>query len=301
MFPFFKKKTADQIKKTGADSSVASGELLNESQDHSRTEEVMTELSIHPDWNLPKEKEYVFRFLNNDLQPLKPNQISLAGVEIEKEGEAFNVTAFVRNSLSQAISLEKIELLLFDADKNVVARKEFDLSLLGKIPGRSSRPWMFIFEKEALVTREVPSEGWSLAFNISSMQPHRLDLDKSWDEQLPQSEKEKLATLVSNLPRLKSKEFNIMGVQAKLTENGDLSTTVLFRNGNPRSIQLHQLPLEVLDAEQEVIAQGAFKLNELEVQANTSKPWTFIFQKELLKKEHPNLSKWLVRPVQNTH
>ncbi len=49
-------------------------------------------------------------------------------------------------------------------------------------------------------------------------------------------------------------------------------------------MKLEQIPLIVEDASDEVIAKGGFKLDNLEVKANTSKPWTFIFPKELAVK-----------------
>jgi accessory Sec system S-layer assembly protein len=298
MFSFFKKKKAEEVVKTGGDKSISSEELIHDTSQSTQEEEIETELSIHPNWNLPKEKEYVFRFLNNDLQPLKPNQISLAGVEVDKEEDAIHVTAFLRNSLSKVIKLEKAELLLLDKDETVIASKEFDLGDLGEIPGNSSRPWMFIFEKETIVTNDTSlQEGWSLAFNVSSLRPHRLDLERTWEESLPEVEKAKLEQIVERLPGLKPKEFNIIGLQAKM-ENGDLYTTILFRNGNPRAVQVEKLPLEVIDSQNTVVARAAFVLDNFEVKANTTKPWTFIFSKDSIKKEDPDLSKWVVRPIQ---
>ena len=67
--------------------------------------------------------------------------------------------------------------------------------------------------------------------------------------------------------------------------NGPLHTTLLIRNGSEKNMKLEQLPLIVEDASGEVIAKGGFQFDNLEVKANTSKPWTFIFPKELLLKE----------------
>jgi accessory Sec system S-layer assembly protein len=299
MLPFFKRKNKGQVTKTGLDSSVSSEDLLNITED-SYSEEVETSLSFHPGWNLSKEQEYVFRFLNNDLTSLKPNQISLAGVELEREGNTLQVTAFVRNSLSKPIKLGEVELLLLNNEKKTIAQKQFDLSLLDKIPARSSRPWMFTFEKETVVSDlNLEEDGWSIAFNVSSLQPHRLDLAESWKENISEDIKTKLINIVNSVPKPKPKEFNIMGVSAKFLENGDLNTTVLLRNGNHKGISIQQLPLEVIDANNELVVRGAFKLEDFEVKANTSKPWSFIFPKEMIQKENPDFSKWSVRPILN--
>jgi accessory Sec system S-layer assembly protein len=298
MLPFFKRKNKGQVTKTGLDSSVSSEDLLDITED-SYNEEVETSLSFHPNWNLSKEQEYVFRFLNNDLTPLKPNQISLAGVELEREGNTLQVTAFVRNSLSKSIKLGEVELLLLDNEKNVIAQKQFDLSVLDVIPTRSSRPWMFTFEKETIVSDLNLDEGWSLAFNVSSLQPHLLDLEESWKKNATEDVKTNLINIVKSLPKPKPKEFNIMGLSAKYLENGNLNITVLLRNGNHKGINIQQLPLEVVDANNELVAHGAFKLEDFVVKANTSKPWSFIFPKELIQKENPDLSKWTVRPIHN--
>ena len=87
-----------------------------------------------------------------------------------------------------------------------------------------------------------------------------------------------------------------MGIQAQIDENGSLHTTLLIRNGSEKNVKFEQLPLIVEDASGDSVAKGAFQFEELEVKANTSKPWTFIFPKELVLKEDMDLSKWKVYP-----
>jgi SLAP domain-containing protein len=91
---------------------------------------------------------------------------------------------------------------------------------------------------------------------------------------------------------------NFMGLQAKKSEDGNLHVTMLIRNGSDKNIQLQQLPLEVVDATGDVIAKGGFALNDFEVKANTSKPWTFIFPSSLVLKEEIDLSVWKAYPPQ---
>jgi accessory Sec system S-layer assembly protein len=289
LFPFFKKK-----KKSGGDTAVSAQDVIQETDD-AGDENVYTELSLHPSWNLPLEQQYVLRFLNNELPPLKPNQISLSGISLRREADGVVVSAFVRHSLSKSIKIGKTTLLLLSTDDVIIARKEFDLEEMGELPAKSSRPWHFLFENATLKIDDIPSEGWKLAFELKPK--HRLELEESWEKALPEEEKEKLRKFVDQLEPPKPGEVNFFGLQAKLMEEHGLHITVLIRNGNNRNIYLEQLPLQVEDATGEVIARGGFVLDRLEVKANTTKPWTFIFPKELIQKSEPDLSKWKISIV----
>ncbi|PAE19737.1 accessory Sec system S-layer assembly protein [Bacillus sp. 7504-2] len=298
MLSFFKKNKNEKLTKQGLDSTVSTQELLNVEEETGNENEVFTELSLHPMMNITTEQSYVLRFLNNELPPLKPNQISLAGIEINREEEQIIVSAFVRNSLSKGVTFSQTTLLLLGANDKLIARKEFDLSELGEIPAQSSRPWNFVFGPKDLLSNEpIPKTDWKLAFQLKTTQEHRLDLDKEWEQSLSESGKEKLVNLVRNISPPKEGEINFMGIQAKKNEQGDLVVTLLIRNGSDKDVQLEQLPLQVEDSEKDIVAKGAFTLNNLIVKANTSKPWTFIFPKSMVIKDNPNFSRWKVLPI----
>lgn len=86
LFSFFKK--SDTV---GKDSAIDSKELTGKKAGLSTKSEVKTKLSFHPEWNVPQEQQYVFNFLANDLQPLKPNQLSLAAINIEEDQDRKSV------------------------------------------------------------------------------------------------------------------------------------------------------------------------------------------------------------------
>lgn len=295
LFSFFKK-----TEKKGKDSAVDSKEVLDSVEQSKNKDEVETKLSYHPTWNIPQEQEYVFRFLANELQPLKPNQLSLSGIEIDVEPGTDNwlVKAFFRSSLDHTIQMENAELLLLNDKEEVVATQSFDLSELGEIPGRSARPWVFVFDKANTTIEEPPAENWTLAFNVQSMLSHRLDLAPSWEEGLSLEQKEALEKVVADLPELKSTEVNFVGFQAQVQEDGSIPVSVFIRNGHTKEMNVEQLPLELIDANEDVVASGSFKLEDFSVKPNTTKPWTFIFPKDLVQKENPDFSRWVVRVKQ---
>jgi len=297
LFSFFKKTD-----KVGTDSAIDSKDLGQDSNPLNQEDQVETKLSFHPEWQVPQEQRYIFNFLANELQPLKPNQLSLAAINIEEDphSKAWNVKAFVRSSLDKAIELGEIELLVLDKDDNQIASKSFNFAELGSIPAKSARPWVFTFEKSTVLTEEVPEEGWKLAFNLISLRGHQLELDETWKKQLPKEQQEALANIVKGLPKLGKNEVNFTGLQAKITDDKSLVTSLFIRNGNDKAINIEQLPLEIVDANGKLVAKGSFNLNPaLTVQPNSTKPWTFIFPEELVSKEEFDLSRWSARVTQN--
>ncbi|MFD1204729.1 MULTISPECIES: accessory Sec system S-layer assembly protein [Sporosarcina] len=295
LFSMFKK-----TEKTGADSTIDSQEIIEGAAQSAGTDEVETELSLHPQWNLTQEQEYVFRFLANELEPLKPNQISLSGIDIDIEpaNGSWLVKSFFRSSLEQSISVGSVELMLLDEDGKTLASQEFDLKELGDIPGKSSRPWVFVFTKENIFAEEPPTENWKLAFNVQSMVPHKLELDPAWEKGLSDEQKDALSKVVDKMPKLKPREVNFAGFQVKKQEDGGIAASIFIRNGHSKQINIEKLPLELVDATGDVVAKGSFALPPLSVKANTSKPWTFIYPKEMVQKENPDFSRWTIRVPQ---
>lgn len=295
LFNLFKK-----TEKTGSDSTIDSEEILEGSAQAGGTDEVETTLSLHPQWTLSQEQEYVFRFLANELEPLKPNQISLSGIDIDVEpaNGSWLVKSFFRSSLEQSISVGSVELMLLDAEGKTLASQEFDLKELGDIPGKSARPWVFVFTKENIFAEEPPAENWKLAFNVQSMVPHKLELEQAWEDGLTAEQKEALEKVVENMPKLKPREVNFAGFQVKKQEDGGIAASIFIRNGHSKQINIEKLPLELVDATGEIVARGSFDLAPLSVKANTSKPWTFIYPKEMVQKEDPDFSRWTIRVPQ---
>ncbi|NEU30275.1 accessory Sec system S-layer assembly protein [bacterium LRH843] len=300
MLPFFRKNKDEKPELAGQESTVSSEDLLNETSELAE-DDIQTELSIHPKWNLAKEDFYAFQFLSMECPPLKPNQLSLSGISLMPESEtAYRVTAFVRNSLDKAITLEETTLVLLNEDGTILGRKAFDLRDIGEIPAKSSRPWHFQFTHKDLFTTDLPATGWTLAFQLKpSEKKHALDLAESWEKSLAKESKEQLQKMVENLEPPKAGEVNFMGIQAKTDDKDALHITMLIRNGADKNVTLEQLPLHVQDASGDVIAEGGFKLEDFTVKANTSKPWTFIFPKEMVKKEELDLSRWKAYSPQN--
>ncbi|MGQ0514496.1 SLAP domain-containing protein [Bacillus sp. D-CC] len=126
--------------------------------------------------------------------------------------------------------------------------------------------------------------------------PEKAGADNDLNEKINELINEKPSEeQVEQLKRNKVKhadEMNFLGLQAARKENGDLHTTLLIRNGCKDNIQLEQLPLHIEDATGAVVVKGAFTLPNLEIKANTTKPWSFVFPASSILKEDMDLSSW---------
>ncbi|WP_163539770.1 accessory Sec system S-layer assembly protein [Gracilibacillus sp. YIM 98692] len=297
MFPFLRKKSK---KNKQVEHEIDAQDVLEDGEESNEDEELVdTSLSIHPKWHLPEEEKYVFAFHNNGAKPLKKNQLSIATVDLEERDGQFHFVALIRQTLEKSIELAESTICLLDEDHQIVGRKNFDLTEVGKIPPMSSRPWEFVFTKEDLQDNSVtPNANWSLAFELKKK--HQLDLEDSWKKSLASESIEKLEQIVASAQPLKPGEVNLMGIDAKVTDDQQLAVTILIRNGANKDITLEKLPLMVSDASGEAVARGAFSLDGLQVKSNTSKPWRFIFPSSLLLKDTSeiDLSEWKVEAIQ---
>lgn len=294
LFDLFKKTD-----KVGKDSAIDSANLLGNAEESDKGEKVKTKLSYHPEWNVPQEQKYIFNFLANELEPLSPNQLSLAAIDIDVNRDgSWDVKAFFRNSLPNTVELNEMPLLIIDKDGRQVASQTFDFKEIGTLPPESARPWVFHFDRKSIRVNEKPEEGWKIAFNLIALRGHQLELDDSWKKQLSQEQIELLEKAVKELPKLNDTEVNFTGFQLKLHENNNLVVSMFIRNGNDRAINIEQLPLEIVDANGKQVAKGYFKLDPaLTVQPNSTKPWTFIFPGEKVNSEGADLSRWSARVI----
>ncbi|WP_409295823.1 accessory Sec system S-layer assembly protein [Peribacillus sp. SCS-26] len=262
---------------------------------------VQTSIHFHPDLEMSASESYVFRYKHQQLEGLEPNQLSITGIKLTEFFGDLVVTAFLRNTVSKPLGIGGADLLLLDKEGRPFARQQFDLTDLGELPPLSCTPWRFLFTSENVLTPDIPGDedGWTLAFELkqpADQESHILDLDASWENQITELQREKLTSLVKGLPSLAAGEVNFMGIEAAPAPDGALAVTVLIRNGSDRGIKLEQIPLQVEDGAGDIICRGGFTLDNFEVKANTSKPWTFVFPASVMLKQNPDLSSWTVYP-----
>ncbi|KZZ85025.1 accessory Sec system S-layer assembly protein [Bacillus sp. SJS] len=258
-----------------------------------------TALSFHPSWEVSKQEHYVYQYHLLQLDPLEESQLSISGLKLEAYDDFFSITSFIRSTVSKPLQFEMLQLLLLDENQEVVARETFDMEHFGELPPNTARPWRFLFGMDTLLEgKEIPADSWTIAFELKKKNEHVLDLDPSWKEGLTPEQTKHLEQMVLDLPPMGANELNMMGLEAALSPAGDLKISLLIRNGSLNNVKLEQIPLTVEDAAGDIVANGLFKTEGLEVKGNTSKPWSFVFPKDIIRKENPDFTTWRLYPPQ---
>ncbi|TQK63063.1 accessory Sec system S-layer assembly protein [Brevibacillus sp. AG162] len=298
------KPTAREVQEQVQEESILSASDTAQShQEESQVQDassgVITTLSLHKSWEekLSPQEKYSLSFMAQELTPLQAGNISLAGTSLVPHDEGIEVTAFIRNSSDEPVHLNETTLVVLFGDQELFTRQTFDLSEIGEIPPRSARPWSFVFDREHFLKVDVLLANWKIAFELAEKKmvlPQQLELEESWIKALSEEQKTYLIQLAKNLPALKEGEVNIQSVQLGRSSEGDLHVMLLIRNGSAQSLSFEKLPLVLFDASGDKVAEGLFELDGLTVNANTSKPWVFIFPPASIQKEAPDLSRWKV-------
>lgn len=290
----------DQSKNTGNPQNTEAASKTDEAQQESKSDLRSTELSLHQAWelSLTAEQKYSFSFMAAELPPIKEGNITLAGISLIPHDEGIEIAAFIRNGTPNPVTLNPMNLVVLIKNNELFARQAFDLTEIGEIPPYHARPWSFVFKRENFVQVDVLLESWKLAFELAEKKlvlPQQLELEESWIKTLSDDQKESLIQLAKQLPPLNHGEVNIQCVQLIKSDDGSFRALLLFRNGSDNSLDFHQLPLALYDATGEKVAEGIFELGDFTVNANTSKPWMFIFPPKSIVKVDPDFSRWRVQ------
>lgn len=104
---------------------------VNEKKNHLTIDErevlnqdaVHTALMFHKEWEISKQEEYVYRFHHQRLAALKPNQISISGVKLNRVEDDVIIVAFLRNSLEKAVQFDIVDLLIVDGNGKLLAKR----------------------------------------------------------------------------------------------------------------------------------------------------------------------------------
>jgi SLAP domain-containing protein len=263
-----------------------------------RNQKVRTDLSLHPAWEqqLDNEKKYTLRFLQAQLPDVPAGSISVTGFSLIPNPEGLTVAMFVRNGLDRPVRFKDITLAIYLDDKPF-ARQRVDLSGMGSIPPRSSRPWEVFFPEGTYLHENFSFTRWKVMMKAQAnpyVWPNHLDLDPQMEARMTERQKDRLELLIHSLPPIEAESVEATGFDIGWTKKGELVVAVLFRNGLPVDYRPDQLKITVSDTEGDVVATGVIDGSSIRVRPGTSRPWLFVFPANAVKKPNASLKRWVL-------
>lgn len=266
-------------------------------KNHNNYNHISTELSPSPHISLTAEDYNYYEEQHKHLPKMKKNQLSIFGIDLSKDSKKqMIVKSFIRSTIEKPVRLKTSPIVLLDQAGNVIAKVIVDFTDLGVLPPNTSRPWTFVFPKETIHMQNINElSAWSLAFETSA--EHKLDLSDMGEKTISEFSKAKLEKIIQQAP-LEKDEFSLMGLSAKQKKSGELTITLLIRNGTGRDLQLKKLPLKLFDAHGKLCAQGTFILEYLTIKANTSKPVTLVYPESSILTKEMDLSRFSIQQAE---
>ena len=257
----------------------------------------LLEYSEH--WEMDQQERYVFQYYHNKLKGLDPNQINIHGVELHKTGDGFIMTAIIRHSLEKKLNLQDIRLVVRDSKGNELARKDFNMEYFGVLNTLRARPWMFEFEAETFLVPEEDIQSkmeFEVLFEIPepAVSEFSLQLDENWSNGLTEEQSASLEKTLTSMEPTKQNEISVSAFNLSEDESG-VNVFVLIRNAFDEETTISNLPLQLFDASNELVAQLGFPLEQFTIKPTHARPISLHFPKAVFTKENPDWTNWNIQ------
>jgi SLAP domain-containing protein len=233
-------------------------------------------------------KEINFNF------PLSENQIDIKKIYMIKTGNTLESEFFIRNSLSKNISLENVFLVVKDKEGNVIASKEVNFKEPDVIPPLSGRPYCIKFDIDSLSNFNEKEEYFIEfdnayrfnAFYSVETEIENIPIDLDFEEE------KAIRDFANTLKTLKVGEFSVSCYKMKYNEFRGIDCVLLLRNGTDKAANVDNLPISLIDENEQLIVRKAFKNEQdmLTVNFKKSKIVTLQFKANELPNREINLS-----------
>lgn len=159
----------------------------------------------------------------------------------------------------------------------------------------------YVYVNSSLLVSEeqkIDSGDW-MEYRRSSLttllqQKHKLALQSTWDRAISDQDRKIIQETYQDSPAPQVGKISYIPIRAGLNVHDNLFATVLIQNGSFEDLKIEQLHL-LFEESNTIIAEESFTISELVILANTSSPWTFIFQKENVMKSKPHFNSWSLR------
>ncbi|WP_377887298.1 SLAP domain-containing protein [Alkalihalobacillus sp. R86527] len=102
-----------------------------------------------------------------------------------------------------------------------------------------------------------------------------LRFEDKWEKAISPSDHEEFNKVHQRFP-IKSNELLFAPVRVAMNHNGALLATVLILNGYKSNWRLYERAIQYVEST-DIVAEGSFTRESLEIPSQSAVPWTFIF------------------------
>lgn len=237
-----------------------------------------------------KKKDY-YKNVYKQLPLMIESSLNITGIKLAKnKSEEIIVQVFVQSTLPKAVYIEGYPVVLLDKNNKVVARKREKFEGLGEFAPNTAKLWEIKFSKEQIEQYNFENlEKWTVAFEKNLQ--HRLDLTGLDESKISKETKDFLKEVIDKKD-FTEEGLTLTGLSANKSDSGQVNVTLLISNSTQRNLEIKQLPLKLFDAKDILTAQGTFQMQDLIVQANTSKPISIVFPPSSVLNKNMDLTSW---------
>ncbi len=258
---------------------------------------VETQISIHPELEdrISKFQKECFVDEIGALPPIKEGEVNISTDFIFDLGDRYEASIFIRNGLKKSINFENVPFLIVNTNNEVLVEKIFNLREVGDVPALGVRPWKIYFEKSEVNLGENDLKELKIVFDTRIKAEETVKIEfENLPEGIQGEARRRFEKFLENLPLLRRGEASISTYSVEKTTDGGISTTIIIRNGANKEVNVEQVPLTIIDANENAVAAGMFYLDNVTINASKAKVYNFSFSKEELTKEEIDLSSWKV-------
>ncbi|MBN6186999.1 SLAP domain-containing protein [Aneurinibacillus sp. BA2021] len=201
--------------------------------------------------------------------------------------------------MTEDITIDKLPLVLKDADGRLLAHHVFELNEAIQIPQNSIVPWRSVFPYPSFVTSHGNLSAWYVAFYMKGGETHtrisNLNFetsDQSWQQQSQQSDKEIAEGIEKALAQTEGM-VHILGPSAAVRQDGGIDVMVALRNDRDEAVYLEDnTVLALVDTQGNELASYTFDLSHIELAPHSASPYTLSFPGESVHIQGDSLKEW---------
>lgn len=249
--------------------------IENPEQSSTRIPSNELDLVLNGPWDnkLDETESELLQYIHDELPPVVRDEVGILPFFTQVTSEGYLVLAYIRNATDRNVLLQRLPLSLVTPEGEEVAHKTFDLMAHGPIGDLCSRPVEFLFpwnEFSRLPEEEVP-----LTLAYKKAKSKKRTISDTPDLGLTAEVLERYQKQVADLAPVEEGHVDLQVLDMMKGDEDGIKVVVAFRNGLAKRLEFTEVPIMIHDKSGDSVARVHFSLENMKVDANSSRIWVF--------------------------